>query len=155
MEEKEITELEENFMSGLAGYLPILVIIAIIVIIVMIVKKGKEDSEDLVYTDDGEFRQKKINKIVRVSLPGGLIGALGVNPRYALEHVIVKHNAAGWNCHQIIPHTTRNLFIILLQVLVLIMTIGLWTFGAGYLLLFEMDSSNYSKKEKNEADEEK
>ena len=142
-------------MSELTSYLPLLVIIAIIVIIIMIVNKGKADSEDLVYTDDNEFRQKKINKIVRVSLPGGLIGALTVNSRYALEHVILKHNAAGWNCHQIIPHTTRNIFIMLLQVLVLIMTIGLWTFGAGYLLLFEMDSTDYRKKGKNETEEDK
>ena len=133
-------------MSGLLSSLPALVIVALIVIVVMIVKKEKGDSEDLVYTDDDEFRQRKINKVVRVSLSGGLIGALGTNPRYVLEHVIEKYNAAGWNCHQIYPHTTRNLFIMLLQILILIMTIGLWTFGAGYLLLFEKDNTDYSKK---------
>ena len=145
------TENKEDFMmGGLSNSLPVLVIVAIIVIVVMIVKKERGDSEDLVYMDSDEFRQRKINKIVRVSLSGGLIGALGTNPRYVLEHVIEKHNAAGWNCHQIYPHTTRNLFIMLLQVLILIMTVGLWTFGAGYLLLFEMDNTDYSKKEKHE-----
>ena len=143
-------------MSGLLTSLPALVIVALIVIIVMIVKKEKGDSEDLVYTDDyEEFKQRKINKVVRVSLSGGLVGALGTNPRKALEQVIQKYNAAGWNCHQIYPHTTRNIFIMLLQVLLLVMTIGLWTFGAGYLLLFEKDNTDYSKKEKHEVEGDK
>jgi len=137
-------------MDGLLSFLPMLFIITIIVIVVIIIKKEKGDSEDLVYTDDDEFRQRKINKIVRISLSGGLIGALGVNPRYVLEHIIEKHNAAGWNCHQIIPHTTRNHFIMLLQVILLVITVGLWTFGAGYLLLFEKDNTDYSKKNNKE-----
>jgi len=133
-------------MSELKSFLPMLVIIAIIVVVVKIVKvkKEKEDGDNLVYTDNDEFKHKKINKIVRISLSSGLIGALGTNPRKALEQVIQRYNAAGWNCHQIIPHTTRNLFITLLQVIILIMTIGLWTFGAGYLVLFEKDITDYS-----------
>jgi len=133
-------------MAGLPSFLPMLVIIAIIVIVAMIIKKEKGDNEDLVYTDNDEFRQRKINKVVRISLSGGLIGAFGTNPRNALQQVIQKYNAVGWNCHQIIPHTTRNLFIMLLQVILLVITVGLWTFGAGYLLLFEKDNTDYNKK---------
>ncbi|MDR0301261.1 MAG: hypothetical protein LBI04_03000 [Treponema sp.] len=136
-------------MNEVSSFLPLLVIIVFIVIVVKIVKKEKDEGDDLVYTDYDGFGQRKINKLARVSLSGGLIGALGVNPRYKLETVIEKYNAAGWNCHQIYPHTTRNLFIMLLQVFLLVITLGLWTFGAGYLLLFEKDITDYSQKEED------
>lgn len=83
---------------------------------------------------------KKINKVHRIALSGGLIGALTTNPRRALDAAIADANADGWNCHQILPHKTTNLFIVVLQLVVLICTLGLWTFGAGYLLLLEKDA---------------
>ena len=64
------------------------------------------------------------------------------NPRAALENAITEANSAGWNCHQIIPHKTNNLFVAFIQILVLICTLGLWTFGAGYLILLERDVEN-------------
>lgn len=80
-----------------------------------------------------------INKLERISLSGGLIGALTTNPRRALEKLIEKNNTEGWNCHQIMTHSTSNLFMVLLQVVVLCCTFGLWTFGSGYLVLFEKE----------------
>lgn len=81
----------------------------------------------------------KENKIVRVALAGGLIGAVTTNPRRALERCIEQHNNEGWRCHQILPHSTANLFVAVVQLVVLLCTLGLWTFGAGYMLLFERD----------------
>jgi hypothetical protein len=139
--------------------LPFLVIVTIIVGVIL-AKRERGDAESFINVDsrlepmvrtvehsDDSFRQKKLNKIVRVALPGGLIGAITINPRKALEQTIQKHNTAGWNCHQIIFHTTHNLFMVVLQVLLLVVTIGLWTFGAGYLLLFEKDNTDYSSRE--------
>lgn len=80
------------------------------------------------------------NKVVRLSLAGGLIGLLSTNPRKALDDAIDQENQKGWNAIQIQPHRTTNLFVILLQIAVLICTLGLWTWGAGYLILFEMDT---------------
>lgn len=80
-----------------------------------------------------------INKIDRIALSGGLIGLLTTNPRRAIEKAIECNNAEGWNCHQILPHTTSNMGAVLLQMVVLLCTFGLWTFGAGYLLLFEKE----------------
>lgn len=81
----------------------------------------------------------KINKVVRIALSGGIIGALTTNPRRALDSAIEEHNQQGWNCHQILQHSTSNIFIKALQVLVLISTLCLWTFGAGYILLMEKE----------------
>jgi len=81
----------------------------------------------------------RINRMERVALSGGLIGCLATNPREALESKMRELNAEGWNCRQMLDHSTHNSFIKILQFLVLICTLGLWTFGAGYLLLFEKE----------------
>ncbi|MCL2196462.1 MAG: hypothetical protein FWB77_02480 [Treponema sp.] len=81
----------------------------------------------------------KINRVERVALSGGIIGALATNPRNAIEEKCKELNAQGWNCHQIIPHSTRNFLIIVFQNLILVLTLFLWTFGAGYILLFEKE----------------
>ena len=80
------------------------------------------------------------NKVVRISLSGGLIGALTTNPRKALEDAIDKQNQDGWVATHIDPHRTTNLFIGILQVLVLIFTLFLWTWGGGYMILFERET---------------
>ena len=79
------------------------------------------------------------NKLVRISLSGGLIGLVTTNPRRAIDNAIDKANQDGFHCHQIVPHSSRNLLVILLQIIVLVMTVGLWTWGADYLLLFQKE----------------
>ena len=74
------------------------------------------------------------------SLMGGLIGALSTNPRKALEDEINKNNQEGWNAIHLEPHRTTNLFIWILQLLVLVITLGLFTWGGGYIILFERDT---------------
>jgi hypothetical protein len=80
------------------------------------------------------------NKVMRISLSGGLIGLFTTNPRRALDDVIDQENQRGWNAVQIQPHRTTNLFVAVAQLLVLICTLGIWTWGSGYLILFEMDT---------------
>lgn len=81
----------------------------------------------------------KKNKILRISLMGGLIGALTTNPRKALEDAIDLENQSGWSAIHIDAHKTTNLFIALLQLIVLLLTFGLFTWGGGYMVLLERD----------------
>ena len=81
----------------------------------------------------------KVNKIERVALSGGLIGLFTTNPKRAIERVLEANNAEGWTCRQIIPHSTSNFGVVIFQLIVLLCTLGLWTFGAGYLLLMEKE----------------
>ena len=81
----------------------------------------------------------KTNKVVRISLAGGLIGLLTTNPRRALDETIDKQNQDGWNAIYFMPHRTSNLLVALLQIVVLICTLGLWTWGAGFMVLFERE----------------
>jgi hypothetical protein len=82
----------------------------------------------------------KRNKVIRLSLSGGIIGLLTTNPRKALDDAIDKANQEGWNAVQIQPHKTSNLLIVMLQVVVLFLTLFLWTWGSGYLVLMERES---------------
>jgi len=79
----------------------------------------------------------KVNKIICISLSGGLIGMLTTNPRKALEDSIDSNNKDGWNAIYFSEHKTSNLFITLLQLLVLIVTLGIWAFGAKYMILLK------------------
>jgi hypothetical protein len=81
----------------------------------------------------------KKNKVGRISLSGGLVGVLTTNPRRALEDHIEKSNQDGWYAIHIEPHSTTNLLIWLAQLTVLILTLGIWTWGAGYMVLFEKE----------------
>lgn len=88
-----------------------------------------------------EDKMAKFNKVARISLMGGLIGAMTTNPRKALDDEIAKGNKGGWRAIQIIPYRTTNLFIAILQFLVLVITLGLFTWGGGYLVLFDRETS--------------
>jgi hypothetical protein len=81
----------------------------------------------------------KKNKVIRISLTGGIIGAFTTNPRKALEDAIDRQNQEGWNAIDVEPHRTTNALVFLVQILVLILTLGLWTWGGGYLVLFERE----------------
>ena len=82
---------------------------------------------------------RKKNMVARVSLMGGLIGMISTNPKKALEGCIDKANEEGWNAIHIEPHSTTNIFVMFVQVLVLICTLGLFTWGGGYLILLEKE----------------
>jgi hypothetical protein len=81
----------------------------------------------------------RINKVARISLSGGIIGLIFTNPRSALEQRLARENADGWSAVQITPHKDTNLFIALVRSVVLVVTLFLWTWGAGYLILLEKE----------------
>ena len=76
---------------------------------------------------------------MRISLSGGIIGWLTTNPRRALDARIDQENQAGWNAVYFMPHTDTNLLAAILRIVVLVCTLLLWTWGAGYLILFERE----------------
>ena len=84
-------------------------------------------------------KMPKANRVERISMSGGLIGLMLTNPRNAIEEKCRELNSKGWNCHQIIYHSSNNTLVGLLKSLVLICTLFLWTFRDGYVLLFEKE----------------
>ena len=81
----------------------------------------------------------KVNRVERISLSGGIIGSMVTNPRNAIEKKCQALNAEGWNCHQIILHSSNNILVAVLRGVVLLVTAFMWTFGDGYILIFEKD----------------
>ena len=85
------------------------------------------------------------NKVVRVSLSGGLIGLIFTNPSKALNDCIAKYNKEGWRFVFKIHRSQRNALVLLWQYAILVATIGLWTFDAGYLVTFERNINEDKK----------
>ena len=86
------------------------------------------------------MEKKMENKIVRVELSGGIFGMLFTNPRRALDKCVQKENEDGWEVHQIMNHTDTNFFVSILKLVILICTVFIYTWGAGYLLVFKRPS---------------
>ena len=61
------------------------------------------------------------------------------NPRRALDARIDKENQEGWNAIYILSHSETNLPAQLARIVVLVLTLYLWMWGAGYLILFERE----------------
>ena len=81
----------------------------------------------------------KRNKVDEVTFVGGLIGWVAVNPRSTIDKRVTEANEAGWNLVQIQPSAGSNLVISVLRLVLLIVTLGLLTFGDGVYLVFEKD----------------
>lgn len=77
------------------------------------------------------------NKIVNVSLTGGLIGLLFGSPMYSLNKAISKANEHGWEVVQIMPASSGNIFLNILKIFILILTLSLFTIGTGYYLILQ------------------
>ena len=79
----------------------------------------------------------KRNKIDEISFIGGLIGWLAVNPKTTIDNRVAEANEAGWTVVNIIPGGQQNALLRFLRTLVLILTLGLFTFGDGVFVIYE------------------
>lgn len=80
--------------------------------------------------------QSRTNKVVRINFAGGLLGLIFGSHRGKLEAVISQENSKGWNLAEYIPDNP-NLALLLLRLVLLVLTLGLWTIATGYILVFE------------------
>ena len=110
------------------GGLPFLLLI--VAVIVFVYKSSKK--EDEVTVDFGQT-----NKIINITLPGGLIGFLISSPQRSLNNRIKKENSSGWRVIQILPADSGNLFLILFRLVLLIITFFLFTTANGYYVVLE------------------
>lgn len=79
----------------------------------------------------------QINKIVNVTLIGGIIGLFVVSPQNALNNRIRKENLQGWRVVQIIPAASGNIFLFALRLAILVLTLFLFTPSDGYYIVME------------------
>ena len=77
------------------------------------------------------------NKIVNVTLIGGIIGLLASSPKKSLNNTISNENANGWRVIQVIPADSGNIFLIIFRLLILLITFFLYTTANGYYIVME------------------
>jgi len=80
----------------------------------------------------------KVNQVERISYAGGLYGLLFGSAKGKLQAKVEEMNQRGWNLH-FIHNDGLNIVHILLRVLLLFITLGIWTLGSSELLIFEKD----------------
>jgi len=81
----------------------------------------------------------KTNTVERLQYSGGLIGMLAGSAKGKLEGKVEEMNQRGWHLHFIHPDNP-NLLIWILRLIILGLTLGLWTIGSSELLVFEKDA---------------
>jgi len=81
------------------------------------------------------------NKIVNVTLTGGIIGLLSNSPQDSLNTKIKEENAKGWKVVQVIPADSGNLFLSIFRFLLLICTLLLFTTANGYYVIMEKEQT--------------
>jgi len=108
--------------------------------------KITDEDKEVSNSDESSFIEEKevsaqqtiqLNKVVNVTLVGGIIGLIGVRPNNALNSRIKKENANGWKVIQVIPSSSGNLLLSLLRVVLLIITLFLYTTADGYYVIME------------------
>lgn len=92
---------------------------------------------------------KKVNKIVNVPLSGGLIGTIGSSPKYRLSLEIQAANKHGWNVIQIISASSGSALYTVLRILILILTLSLYTIEPGYYIILEKNINEETPKNKD------
>jgi len=94
---------------------------------------------------------RTVNKIINVSLTGGLIGLLGSSPNHVLANSINTANRQGWNVKQVISASSGSMIYSIVRFIVLILTLFLYTFEPGYYIILEkkIDSNEVLAEKKN------
>jgi hypothetical protein len=80
----------------------------------------------------------KINAVERINYAGGLLGLFFGSSKGKLAAKVLDMNSQGWNLH-LIHQEQLNLAWVMVRLIILLFTLGLWTFGNSELLIFEKD----------------
>lgn len=87
-----------------------------------------------------EMPQAKHNKIINVTLWGGLMGLFASSPKSRIANAVKKANNEGYRAVQIIDANSGNLLLWLLRFILLVITIFIYTTADGYYLVLEKNN---------------
>lgn len=82
---------------------------------------------------------KKSNQVERITYAGGLYGLIAGSSKGKLQVKVEEMNARGWNLHLIHPESL-NILHLLFRLLILMLTLGIWTLGNSELIIFEKNN---------------
>ena len=87
---------------------------------------------------EGQLMKK--NQVERLRYSGGLLGLLFGSSKGKLQSKIEDMNKDGWHLH-FIHQESVNLVIWIFRLVLLVITLGLWTIGDSELLIFEKEEA--------------
>lgn len=120
-----------------------LMIIAIVLLVLYQKKQTNGTtgiSFDLSAGTDAPITEDQKNKVVNVTLTGGIIGLFVHSPQFALNRKLKEENANGWVAVQIMPASGGNIFLNILRFAMLVLTLFLYTTSGGYYIIMERKS---------------
>ena len=82
---------------------------------------------------------KKGNQVERITYAGGLYGLIAGSSKGKLQAKVEEMNARGWNLHLIHPESL-NILHLLFRLIILVLTLGIWTLGNSELIIFEKNN---------------
>ena len=82
---------------------------------------------------------KKSNQVERITYAGGLYGLIAGSSKGKFQAKVEEMNARGWNLHLIHPESL-NILHLLFRLLILMLTLGIWTLGNSELIIFEKNN---------------
>lgn len=83
-----------------------------------------------------------MNKVINITLFGGLVGLLAESPHLALRKAINGANSDGWKVVQVVPAASGSFIYAFLQTIVLLLTLLIFTFKPGYYVVLERASGS-------------
>jgi len=81
----------------------------------------------------------KKNKVLNITLKGGIIGMLADSPQNSLNKNIEKVNEEGWRVVQVISAASGNLFLAIWRIFLLVITLFIYTTANGYYVVLEKE----------------
>ena len=83
---------------------------------------------------------RKKNEVVRINYAGGLYGLIAGSTRGKLQAKMEEMNARGYN-FVFAMADGMNVLLILVRLLILVLTLGIWTLGSSEILVFEKEDN--------------
>jgi zinc-ribbon domain len=80
---------------------------------------------------------KTQNKVIKVTLVGGLIGLFAGNASNSINKKIATINASGWEVIQILPDTDSNILTFLIRIILVVITLFFYTTNNGYYIVIK------------------
>lgn len=87
-----------------------------------------------------EVSYPKHNKIINVPLWGGLLGLFASSPKSRIANAIKKENTDGYRAVQIIDANSGNILLWLLRLILLAITVFIYTTADGYYIVLEKNN---------------
>jgi preprotein translocase subunit YajC len=126
----------QEMPNPILSYIPVLFILILIVFILIYV--NKKDKKDLDFANNID-KTDQANKVANVTLTGGIIGLFTSSPQNTLNRRIKKENANGWRVIQVIPSASGNIFLFIFRLIILVITLFLYTPVDGYYIIMARD----------------